>query len=1354
MLNIGFVQKCLGCGINFAPQTFLLPINPFQATNILRKGYFCYLSPIVALCQFSTPKNNIQMKKQYTFLFIFILTQILFAQSHIEKVHEKLKQQYDFVSCFDSLGTAIVSQKAKFGYVNLKGKIIVPFLYEKGEPFSEGKAAVKRNGKWGFVDSIGKEICPFVYDSATLFQHGFGVVRKGKQLYWLNTKGEKVDSLTEEEHFEAWQKNEGFLQNNFPQPWRFIQLQDQNVGIKEIGTDRIIFPPIYDFIDLFEGRNCLFKLEQAGRHYLGNGNTGNIVPYISVFFAENRIEAESEDEWESEMQAEEDEYALRNTSPFMCVQNEAGNWGVLDTNFQVVLPFSPENKKIDFLQDSLFWVISPEIIGKETVETKADAVYTNPEDADADGKRFGINSASCATKEVPKMEQNPEKTQTFAIISNKMGIKNVQGKWLVLPKYNLSGVTNGNYCLAYREGNWYLLNFRTGQEKYHFSPNEYVNNTLVLLENGLLLMQSKNGFWGIKDTNGSDFLAFEYTEITYEKELNYFCLRKNGKWGIIDVYKKEILPIKYAKISKTTFNNYFCLVSEDRKMGFANEKGEIVIPLAYDCYAEDADLSVFYFDKAMAMLRKKGKWGAINPKGEEIIPFIYDIYNVLKGNPHTLIALSRNGKWTIQNLQGKKIDIELDFPYENNFNKLLNSAKGSKYDAYLSETATGYGLINTKGEILLPFHYSEPTEISQQGFTGVYDLASEKVGLADTNGKLILPLKYTDIGNSSQLIKHELTAIFHHKLPSGYFKVVQNGKVGLVQANGKEVFPCVYTEIGYKSENEWWVLQNDKVGLVNEKGKILLPIGYEGVTKLAYFAGEYEQDTWVNEGLSAVSNYYILRKQGKQILINDKNKHVLPKEMSEIWLTKNHIFVKEMPNSPYKSYDMLGNFEKNLNVFAIDWRFSSYIPFFVVIEGFQYQVLTENGDLLPEKYDQIFRDEKDYFVQKKDKIGYLNGKGELVIPPDYEILSRLEGIKRGVFFEAKKGDKRGILDANGKEVLPLVYDGFTTYQVGDGFSISQNGKWGKIDTFFRLLTPLKYKSPVYGNTFKEGNKMGWLNENGGEVLPPIYENIQEAGDYVKLKLGAMNGVADKQGKIILPLEYENIDNIDEASRVWRVQKAEKWGLIALQENKVLLPLEYEQITAFHNGYSVFQKGEKCGVVDSLGKIVVPLQYEGIEVLEKGFLVKMACKYGFLNLKGEQILPLEYEMIEEEYGNYYNRYYYLSLWRENVFGIYDFATQKLISPKYAKDFSLFYKDSAQNVLWEVTNAELKKGLMNAAEEIIIPMEYDAIELKRVARSPEVVYFEATKEGGGSYFFSETGKPMATRPGRKPKCMCER
>jgi hypothetical protein len=1294
------------------------------------------------------------MKKQYTFLLILLLTQSLFAQSHIEKVHEKLKQQYDFVSCFDSLGTAIVSQKAKFGYVNLKGKIIVPFIYEKGESFSEGKAAVKRNGKWGFVDSTGKEICPFVYDSATLFRHGFGVVRKGKQFYWLNSKGEKVDSLTEEEHFETWDKyDDGFLQKNLPQPWRFIFVQGEKIGIKEIGTDRIIFPPIYDFIELFEGSNCLFKLEEAGRHYLGNGNTGNTVAYISVFFAENKIQAEDEDEWESEMQAEVDEHAPRNASPFMCVQNEAGNWGILDTNFQVVLPFSPENKEIDFLQDSLFWVISPEIIGTETVEREADAVYTNPEDADADGKRFGINSASCTTKEAPKREQNPEKEQTFAIISNKMGVKNAHGKWLVPPKYNLSGATDGNFSLAYREGNWYLLNFRTGQEKYHFSPNEYVNHT-SLFGNGLLLMQSKNGFWGVKDTNGSDFLAFEYTDIIYEKELNYFCLRKNGKWGIIDAHKKEILPIKYLKISKTVFKDYFCLVSEDRKMGFANEKGEIVIPLEYDYYAEDADLSVFYFGKAMAMLRKKGKWGAINPKGEEMIPFMYDIYNVLKGNPHTLIALSRNGKWTIQNLQGKKIDIELNFTYENNFNKLLNSAENSKYDAYLSETATGYGLINTKGEILLPFHYSEPTEISQQGFVGVYDLASEKMGLADTNGKLILPLKYTDIGNSWQLVKNELTAIFHHQLPSGYFKVVQNGKVGLVQANGKEVFPCVYAEIGYKSQNEWWVLQNDKVGLVNEKGKILLPIAYEGVTKSEYFVGKYEKDTWVNEELSAAPNYYILRKQGKLILINDKKKRVLPKEMTEIRLTKNHIFAKEMPNSPYESYDTLGNFEKNLKVFAIDWNFSGYMPFFVVIENFKSQVLTLNGDLLPEKYDKIFREGKESFVLKKDKIGALNGKGELVIPPDYEILNQLEGIKRDVFFEAKKGDKRGILDAKGKEVLPFVYDGFTTYQVGDGFSVAQNGKWGKIDTFFRLLVPCKYNAPIYGNSFKEGNKMGWLNEKGEEVLPPIYENIQEAGDYVKLKLDAMKGVADKQGKIILPLEYEWIDNINDESRVWRVQKAGKWGLIDVEANKFLLPLEYEQITDFRNGYSVFQKGDKCGVVDSLGKIVVPLQYEGIEILEKGFLVKMACKYGFLNPKGAQILPLEYEMIEEEYGSYYNRYYYLSLWQDNLFRIYDFATQKLISPRYAKDFSLFYKDSTQNVLWEITNAELKKGLMNATEKIIIPMEYDAIELKRATRSSKEVYFEATKEGGGSYFFTQTGKPMTDRPSKKPKCMCER
>ena len=1298
------------------------------------------------------------MSKQFIFLLILLLSKNISAQSHIEKVHEKLKQQYDIVSCFDSLGTAKVAQRAKFGFVDTKGKIIAPFIYQKGNPFAEGKAAAKRDGKWGFVDSTGKEICAFVYDSATHFQQGFGIVVKGEQLYWLNDKGKRVDSLTEGENFTAWTKYNTWFETKFPQPWRFFMAEAGKVGVKEIGSERVIFPPIYDFIDLFKGKTHIFKLEVAGRHYLGNANTGNMIPYLAAFTFENKEEKSEEESWEEipwewENLEEEAEYVSINPSPFMCVQNEAREWAVLDTNFQEILPFSPENQKLDFLTENYFWVTSPEIIGRETVEKKATASLNERGEQDEDGKRFGINSASCAAVEAKKEVQNAEKQQTFAIISNKMGIKNVKGEWIVPPRYNLNSAAKGDFCLAYREGNWYLLNFKTGGEKFYFSPNEYKNSG-SLLENGLLLIQNKRGFWGVKDTNGNDFLAFEYDKITYNEDWNNFILQKKGKWGMIDANKKEILPFEYLKIQKTKFHEYICLVTEQGKMGFANQKGEIIIAPIYNFDRSFTDLDSFYFDKEVAVIQKKQKWGAINAKGEEIIPFRYDSYKVLSGFPHYLFSLEENKTQIIQNLQGKKIDIGTEFSYENSFNSLQQNPKSNKYDAHLLQTTTGFGLINTKGEILLPFHYSNPFAISKQGFMGVYDFESAKMGLADTNGKLILPLKYANIGRGQfyrplrekERIYNE--QILNTSLPEGYFKVQQNGKVGLVRANGQEVFPCLYNEIVYKSANEWWVMQNHKWGLLNEKGKILLPLIYERVA-------QYGVNEWGEKEFFPISNYYLLIKEGKQMLINGKNKPVLPTEMSEIEFAQKYIFAKETQDAPYKMYDSLGHFQRNLKVSKIRWDLPRNLPFLLVPADTQsqFQILTLKGELFPEKYEQIIQESEGYLVSQNGKTGYLSKNGEPLISPIYDYLSRLEALNRETFFEASKDKKYGVLDAKGKIILPLIYDGFMHYQAGGSFSIAQNGKWGRIDTFFRQTLPFKYNNPVYGNRFSEKEKIGYLNEKGEEILPPLYDAIDPEGDYLRVKQNELYGLTDKQGKIILDLAYWQMHSVNKKGTICRVLKDKKWGLIDVLENKLILPLEYEQITDFLNGYAVIKKDDKCGVIDSFGKIILPIQYEGIEVVEKGFLLKKDCKYGFANYKGGQILPLEYDMIEEETGHYYEPYYYLTLSKDNLYGIYDFATQKLISPKYPYPPSAFYSGKPQNVLWERMNEEKKKGLMDINEKILIPLEYDNLDFYEPDSQPNKILIQAMKYHKGSDFFTENGGFFSSKMYAKSKCMCD-
>jgi len=70
---------------------------------------------------------------------------------------------YDGVLAF-SEGLAAVFKNGKCGYINEKGRVIVPIEYDDGWPFSEGFAAVRKGEKWGIIDTKGKTVIKFIYD--------------------------------------------------------------------------------------------------------------------------------------------------------------------------------------------------------------------------------------------------------------------------------------------------------------------------------------------------------------------------------------------------------------------------------------------------------------------------------------------------------------------------------------------------------------------------------------------------------------------------------------------------------------------------------------------------------------------------------------------------------------------------------------------------------------------------------------------------------------------------------------------------------------------------------------------------------------------------------------------------------------------------------------------------------------------------------------------------------------------------------------------------------------------------------------------------------------------------------------
>lgn len=89
-------------------------------------------------------------------------------------------------------GYAAVMRGGKWNYINVAGKAAFGGTWDDAKSFSEGLAAVKTSGKWGYIDTKGDLLVPTEWDSAGPFSEGFACVARGKDRFYIDRNGTVV----------------------------------------------------------------------------------------------------------------------------------------------------------------------------------------------------------------------------------------------------------------------------------------------------------------------------------------------------------------------------------------------------------------------------------------------------------------------------------------------------------------------------------------------------------------------------------------------------------------------------------------------------------------------------------------------------------------------------------------------------------------------------------------------------------------------------------------------------------------------------------------------------------------------------------------------------------------------------------------------------------------------------------------------------------------------------------------------------------------------------------------------------------------------------------------------------------
>ena len=190
---------------------------------------------------------------------------------------------------------------ARYGFIDKKGKQIVPFIYDNAGTFSEGLCAVFQNEKGGYINSSGEIIIPIKYDHAQEFHNGYAIAFNEGSRYLIDQKGEEF----------PMQKLYHTSENIYSEGLIIVMNEDEQLGYANLKNE-IIIPCQFDYATSFSGGYA-------------TGKQGDNVYIIDKKGTKTTLDCKN---------------TIGISEGLIGIQNEDDIWGVIDINLNVITDFN------------------------------------------------------------------------------------------------------------------------------------------------------------------------------------------------------------------------------------------------------------------------------------------------------------------------------------------------------------------------------------------------------------------------------------------------------------------------------------------------------------------------------------------------------------------------------------------------------------------------------------------------------------------------------------------------------------------------------------------------------------------------------------------------------------------------------------------------------------------------------------------------------------------------------------------------------------------------------------------------------------------------------------------------------
>ena len=254
---------------------------------------------------------------------------------------------------------------------------------------------------------------------------------------------------------------------------------------------------------------------------------------------------------------------------------------------------------------------------------------------------------------------------------NKSGfiVKNDSGKYGIVD-YSNTQILEAKYdSIEKVYGNDMYVVTISGKQKVVNKAGEDVLTTgfdsikqiLANQENAVIFMKSDK--CGVMNTNGEVLIDALYDSLK-ETKVGMFIASKDGKYGIINSNKEEKLPFEYSSITfsdkadlyvaeDSNFNAKILNSNLDEKAsGILSELNEskgylkLRVDNSYKYYNfkfEEKQESDIFTSRTLFLSKKDGKYGFVDKAGKVVVDYIYD--DAMEQNDYGFAAVKKDGKW-------------------------------------------------------------------------------------------------------------------------------------------------------------------------------------------------------------------------------------------------------------------------------------------------------------------------------------------------------------------------------------------------------------------------------------------------------------------------------------------------------------------------------------------------------------------------------------------------------------------------------------------------------------------------------------------------------------------------------------